>query len=169
MALGEDLPAALGQRLLNSDALRPRLSALLGHRLGTPVHDVLLERLLAMDAPAIRRLCLQIGAAWHGRALIRLLDGEVIRTLTARLGFDPRPAAIRFAASAPATNPVPSDALAERIEGDGAACLAAWCASLPSPARAYAQLVLSPHANSRTDHAAYGPALVRAVLGGAAS
>ena len=166
-AIGEGLPATLAQRLLDAPGLQPRLAALLSRRLGAAGGDAGLTRLLAMEAAAIDGLVLQAGVAWHGAAIVRMLDGSRIRALAARLGFDPRPLALGFASRpTPPGDATPEDQLPDRIASDGAACLAAWCAALPPPDHAHAQLVLPPHAAPGTAHAAYGPAVVAAVLDG---
>lgn len=165
-AIGDGVSAELAGRLLATPAIRKRILALLDRRFGPLVRDAALGRLLAMNSAAVARLASEIGSVWHGRALLRLLGGKILRALTDAFGFDPRLAALRFALLAPPAAATPDHALAGCIEGDGAACLAAWCASLAAPARVRAELCLPFHASPDEAHVAHGPVVAAAVLGG---
>ena len=166
--LEDGVTTALAQRLLDTAALRPRLSALLSSRLGLQRIDPKLQRLAAMSPAQLDQLCLHAGAVWHAAELLRLLDGAAVRALAANLGFDPRPFAARHAQLAPA--PASSDApLAERVAADGRNCLAAWSATLPAPAHRCAELCLPPDTLLDDAHQAHGPRIIDALLSEAAA
>ena len=165
--LQDGVTAALAQRLLETEALRPRLGVLLAGRLGLPPDDPGVQRLMAMSAAELDQLRLHAGSVWHAAELLRLLDGGAVRALVAALGFDPRPLAARSAKPAltQAASEVP---LHERIAADGQKCLAAWCAALPPPADRYAALCLPPAAPPDAPHDAHGPRIIAALLSEAA-
>ena len=165
--LQDGVTAALAQRLLEAEALRPRLGALLVRRLGPPPSVSGLPRLLAMSAAELDLLRLHAGSVWHAAELLRLLDGGAVRSLVVALGFDPRPLAARHAKLPPIPGASASP-LQDRIAADGQVCLAAWCAALPPPADRYAALCLPPAAASDAAHSAHGPRIVTALLSEAA-
>lgn len=166
-AFGDELPVAIAQRLLDRPDLRARLPALLDRRLGLSGRSDVVHRLLSSDDDAVGELCRQVGIAWHAASVLRILDGARIRELATRLGFDPRPLALRFVSGieVPA---VSEDQLPDALNADGGGCVAAWCETLDVVSRAVVALFLPAGARAGTLHAAQGPALVRAVLDEAA-
>lgn len=131
------LQATTARRLLRSQHLSGRASALLAARLGRGEPDTLAEadrRLVLASPRTLDRVAVLAGAVWHAPRVRALVLAQDVETFVAALGEDARDAALRHAALAPAPTAggvISADGLEAAIRGDGAACLSAWIDSLP--------------------------------------
>ena len=161
-ALGGELPAAVAARLTDDPLLRARLVDVLAGRIRWGAPDDDLSTLLDLGDEAAAEMPLRVGCAWHAASVLRVLDGTAIRHLTGRLGFDPRPVALRHGPRH-LVPVVSSTELQGRIETDGAACLGAWYAQINDLGSVYGRLRV-PANLPDASHLIYGPPLVRALL-----
>ena len=166
-ALGGEVTPALAAQLAGSLPLRARLIEMRAGRIRRGRSDSDLLRLLDLDDQAVAALPLQVGSAWHAASVLRVVDGATIRQLTAQLGFDPRPVALRHGPRHLVPAVAPSE-LARRIAEDGAGCLEAWCAQQDDLGGSYGRFRLVAGAPDAS-HRSYGPPLVRALLTGTPS
>ena len=146
---------------------RARLVDVLAGRIRRTASGDDLSRLLDLDDEAVAELPLRVGCAWHAASILRIVDGAAIRLLAERLGFDPRPGALRHGPRHLVAG-VPAIELPERIGTDGAACLDAWCAQLDDLGSVYGRFRLRAGTPDES-HRDYGPPLVRALLTGTAA
>ncbi len=163
--LGHGVDAELVARMMGVPRLQARCSALIDRRLGPVQPSPTQARALSLDGLGVAGLVQQAGAVWHGRTVIRIIDGVEVRSLVAQLGPGLRMLAIRHAALAPQeVEPKPSRALPAVIADDGLRCVIAWCVAQPGPAGRRLLLRLPHVAEPDALHRANGPPIVDALL-----
>jgi len=172
MALGLAVSPATWDRLLASPRLEPRLLRLIVERQGlTGCDDVPCEpaerRLMALDQPGFRRICLATGAAWHAEALRATIMARPLAMLIEALGEPVYAFAVDHSDLAVETGgALSAEALLDAIEQDGMFAVAAWCGAIEPAAGAWFRLKLPmglgpPEAR----HRAHGPTIVACAMG----
>lgn len=122
--------------------------------------------LIAMDRAALEALAARAGIVIHARTFLREIRGPVIAERTARFG-DGALASARTHSDLALDRSPPTDTegLAQAVQADGIACLAAWVAGLPPAVRARAALIWPDDAalplTSDTEIRSHGPAVLR--------
>lgn len=168
------------ERLLASDRLGPRLTALLAadHALPALPPDALatgLARLALLSGADLEQIGLLAAAVLHGARIRRMVRREDRASLAAALGGDVlRHVQDLAALAAPLPSPMPGSGpggdgaapgpaeLVQLIHNSGPACLAAWLAGLPDGVQERARLKLGPLPEAAPPP--FDPALIRAVL-----
>ena len=176
---------AIGQeaceRMLDTDRLKPRLSALLlekhqlnagSFRLEDEIEEA--DRIVALSSPdELDDLALQAGAVYWSDSFAGTILKSVIATLQEEIGE----ALYAFAVanrdlSGPVRPLVPLEGIRERIFADGWHCLGAWCHDLPAEVGTRVRLKLPPDdvIDQAPDpaFAHLGAAIIRRVAGVAA-
>ncbi len=163
--LGHGVDAALILRIASSPRLASRCVRLVEERLG-PVHGPAdRHEVLSLDGLCLIGLAHQAGAIWHGRMIVRMIDGATVRRLLCVIGPGLRSFAMSHAGLVPASvQPVAVETLPEAIARDGLACLVAWCDTQPAPLGQRLTLRLVTFAAPGDVHRAAGPAIIDALL-----
>ena len=166
--LGHGVDVELVGRMTLVPRLQARCSMLIGRRLGDVVQASATQALaLSLDGLGVAGLMQQAGAVWHGRSIIRVIDGVDVRSLVGEIGPGLRMLAIRHAASAPLeVEPRTGGALPAFIALDGLCCVIAWCLAQPGAIGRRLLLRLPHVAEPDAKHRASGPSIVDALLAG---
>jgi hypothetical protein len=158
--------AATMDRLAQISRLQARMIELISARLGD-VGDLTPDqaRALAMTPDELVDLSARAGIIWYGGAIARMIDKASRQSLVSLLGeaayglalacVDLRPPGI-------ALDLTPEN-IAKAAPLDGAACLAAWCASQSHAVSRRLQLTI-PAATPQSVHAAWGPKIIGRLL-----
>ena len=164
--LGHGVDVDLVSRMTLVPRLQARCSVLIGRRLGDVMQPSAAQALaLSLDGLDVAGLMQQAGAVWHGRTIIRVIDGVDVRSLVGEIGPGLRMLAIRHAASAPSeVEPRTGGALAAFIAHDGLCCVIAWCLAQPGAVGRRLLLRLPHVAEPDAKHRASGPLIVDALL-----
>lgn len=165
--LGHGIDVDLVSRMMAVPRLQARCSLLIDRRLGVVQASAEQALALSLDGLGVVGLMQQAGAVWHGRAIIRVIDGADVRSLVREIGPGLRMLAIRHAALAPPEiEPREAGALPAFIAEDGLRCVIAWCVAQPGPVGRRLLLRLPHVAEPDATHRAAGPAIVDALLAG---
>ncbi len=142
------LPAPLAARLRTHARAARRLDRLVRDRLGpVPAQAGAAARaLLRLDAGGLRDLAMRAGAVCHAGAVLRLIDGAVLRGFLAETGAGTRDAALHWQGLCEPTSEPDGTPLAARVARDGWRCLDLWCDAQPGPVARRVRLTLPPDA-----------------------
>lgn len=164
--LGHGVDVELVGRMTAVPRLQARCSMLIDRRLGDVVHASPAQALaLSLDGLGVAGLMQQAGAIWHGRTIIRVIDGAEVRSLVGEVGPGLRMLAIRHAALAPPeVEPRTGGALPAFIADDGLRCVIAWCLAQPGAVGRRLLLRLPHVAEPDATHRTSGPSIVDALL-----
>ncbi len=166
--LGHGLDVELVSRMTAVPRLQARCSRLIDRRLGEVVQASATQAVaLSLDGFGVIGLMQQAGAIWHGRSIIRVIDGADVRSLVGEIGPGLRMLAIRHAALAPLeVEPQAAGTLPAFIAEDGLRCVIAWCLAQPGAVGRRLLLRLPQVAEPDARHRASGPPIVDALLAG---
>ena len=163
--LGHGVDGGLLLRIASSPRLAAHCVRLVDERLGPAHGSADRQEVLSLDGLGLMGLAHQAGTIWHGRMIVRMIDGTEVRRLLGAIGPGLRSFAIAHAGLAPAsTQPVAVATLPEAIGRDGLACLVAWCGAQPVPFAQRLMLRLVSLAAPSDAHRAAGPAIIDALL-----
>ena len=164
--LGHGVDVDLVGRMMLVPRLQARCGVLINRRLGDVVQASAAQNLaLSLDGLGVAGLVQQAGAVWHGRAIIRVIDGVEVRSLVSEIGPGLRMLAIRHAALAPPeAGPRTGETLAAFIAHDGLCCVIAWCLAQPGAVGRLLLLRLPHVAEPDAKHRTSGPPILDALL-----
>lgn len=174
--LKQAVPLSLG-RLMNTEpslvvALRDstrtgeRLAGEASARLGTMPGTISSsqQHLLGMDSATLAAFSTRVGAIRNAAALLRIIDGEILRSLTATLGREVMPLAVRWRHLAAAPPPDRGASLTQEVEFYGLQGLHGWCSMQPPAIGERVRLLLVPGQPGTATEDALGARIVDALV-----